>query len=94
MLRRSDTIPDRIPLPPGEYRISIGFAEVHFRKPGKRRFSVLLESETVLDHYEPKIDTEEDFVFEKTISDGHLDITFGHELDNPKIATIAIDRIR
>ena len=81
-----------IPLPRGRYRITLSFAEVWFRKAGKRQFDVLLEGEPVpgLENYEPKIDRAESFTHEVKVEDGHLDLQFIRKRDNPKISAIAI----
>jgi hypothetical protein len=84
----------RIPAPTGRYRIVLAFAEVHFREPGKRRFGVVIEGDAVLEDYEPKIDKAETFVFEdEAVDDGHVDIELIHDVGNPKIAAITIERI-
>ena len=84
----------RIPLPPGRYRVTLGFAEVSFREPEKRRFDVLLEGRTVLEDYEPQVDAAENFTYEQPVEDGYLDLELVHKVDNPKISAIAIERVR
>jgi tetratricopeptide (TPR) repeat protein len=83
----------RIPVPAGRYRLTLGFAEVTSSEAEKRRFDVLLEGRTILDDYEPKVDTAENFTFEQTVEDGHLDIEFVHKVDDPEISAIAIERL-
>jgi len=83
----------RIPLPLGRYRVTLGFAEVALRESGKRHFDAFLEGRKVLEDYEPKIDRAENFTFEQSVEDGHLDLEFVHKLGNPKISAIAIERL-
>jgi hypothetical protein len=84
----------RVPLLPGRYRVILHFAEVRFRENSKRRFHILLEGKTVRENYEPKIDEAEALLFEVRVEDGHLDIDFIHEVDNPKISAIEIVALR
>ena len=84
----------RIPLPPGSYRVALHFAETHFRETGKRSFDVILEGETFLEAYAPRIDEGETRTWEDRVEDGHLELELIHGLDdNPKISAIAIERI-
>jgi tetratricopeptide (TPR) repeat protein len=80
-----------IPIPPGRYKVTLGFAEVFFREPGRRSFDVAIEGTTVLKSYEPKVDTAETFSFEVEAADGFLDIGFVHGKDNPQVSLLVIE---
>jgi eukaryotic-like serine/threonine-protein kinase len=91
----------RIPLPPGEYRVTLHFAEIYWpardRASGFRRsFDVRIEGKTVLEDYSP---LEKGFAvadarpFTIAVSDGILDIEFVHRVENPKVSGIEIIRL-
>ncbi len=85
----------RIPLPPGKYRVALGFAEVWFREAGARVFDVLLEGKPWLVGYEPLQagfaaavkETEE-----AVVRDGFLDIEFVGVKDSPMVSAIEVER--
>jgi tetratricopeptide (TPR) repeat protein len=91
----------RIPLPPGEYRVTLHFAEIYWpardRASGFRRsFDVLIEGTRVLEEYSPM---EKGFAvadardFTVGVLDGILDIEFVHRVENPKISGIEVNRL-
>jgi hypothetical protein len=84
----------RIPVPPGRYRVTLGFAEVSFKEPGKRAFDVLLEGKVVQADYEPKILKAENLSYEVAVEDGHLDIELVTKTNNSKISAIAVEVLR
>ena len=40
-----------------------------------------------------KVDTAENFTFEQSVEDGHLDIEFVQKVGSPKVSAIAIERL-
>ena len=84
----------RIPVPPGRYRVTLGFAEVSLKEPEKRAFDVLLEGKVVQADYEPKWRKAENLTFEVIVEDGHLEIEFVTKTFNSKISAIAIEVLR
>ncbi len=83
----------RIPLPPGEYRVTLHFAEIVYREGGERRFDVLVEDEAVLENFEP---LEQGFgtVYSKNwitkVRDGFLDIELVPGNGVPKVSAIEV----
>ena len=81
-----------IPVAPGRYEVSLYFAELAFDNVGSRVFDVSIEGNKVLDGYDinadvgPKAGVVKTFV---VTTDGNLDIDFGHEVENPKVAAIS-----
>ena len=86
----------RVPLPPGRYRITLHFAEIHFKEPGKRIFDVLLEGEKVLEGYEPRkagFAVADPRTFTRSVTDGVLEVEFRHRAENPKLSALEITRV-
>jgi regulation of enolase protein 1 (concanavalin A-like superfamily) len=42
----------RLPVPAGKYKVTLRFAETYVKNPGERVFDVLLNGNTVLDHFD------------------------------------------
>ncbi len=89
----------RVPVPPGEYRVTLHFAELVFEKPNTRRFTVVVESSRVtkLVDYEPVgvgMATADARTVDVRVDDGRLDIEFVHGVNNPKISAIEIELLR
>ena len=87
----------RIPLPPGEYQVTLHFAEFTFQKAGTRSFGALLEGREVLTEYEPLgagLATAEAKSFRTRADDGLLDIGFVPAADNPMVSAIEIHRLQ
>jgi len=86
----------RVPLPPGEYQVTLHFAEFVLRRPGARSFGALLEGREVLAEYEPReagLATAEAKTFRTRADDGLLDIGFVPAADNPMVSAIEIERL-
>jgi serine/threonine protein kinase/tetratricopeptide (TPR) repeat protein len=86
-----------IPLPRGNYRVTLHFAEMYFRDAGSRRFSVALEGRRVLEAYEPG---HKGFAvadvhgpYDVEVTDGTLDLEFIPDIDNPKISAIELETV-
>ena len=86
----------RLPLPRGSYLVTLHFAELGFRAPGRRRFDVRLEGTEVLKDHDPitkggyaAADPER---FRSDVEDGMLDIEFVHRVEDPAICAIEIER--
>jgi hypothetical protein len=89
----------RIPVPQGQYRVSLHFAEIFLRERGARVrvFDVRLEGKPVLESYEPLaagFATAETKTFDVEVRDGFLDVEFKPRADSPKISAIAIEALR
>ena len=85
--------PYRIPVPPGDYRVTLHFAEIVNTQKGSRFFDVRLEDTLVLLDYDPTMAgfaTADRRSFPVEIRDGVLDLEFVHQLDYPKISAIEI----
>jgi tetratricopeptide (TPR) repeat protein len=87
----------RIPLPPGHYRIALHFAETRFLGAGRRRFTVLVEGERVLEAYDPGTRgfavPHSKVIRDTRVTDGYLDIVFVQGLANPVISALEIERV-
>ena len=85
-----------IPLPRGEYVVTLHFCEGCARAPGVRVFDVLIEGETVLPGYDGfafasagfGVATSEDF--DVTVEDGLLEIEFRVQKDRAAVAAIEV----
>ena len=83
----------RIPLPPGNYEVTLHFAECSFQEPGKRIFYVLLEGQEKLIGFEPmqagfRTATWKSVSIE--VLDGFLDIQFVSRNGKPQVAAIEV----
>jgi hypothetical protein len=85
----------RVPLPRGEYQITLLFVEGWFKVPGSRRFDVLVEGKAVLTDYEP-LEPGFGVPFRRevrtSVTDGALNIDFGKRIENPKISAFVVAR--
>ncbi|QDV25411.1 protein kinase domain-containing protein [Aureliella helgolandensis] len=85
-----------IPLPNGNYRVTLGFAEIY---DADRSFDVLVEGEPVAKGYNPATPddlwaTADEFEFQTEVLDGQLDIEFlSRNNADAKISCIAIKSI-
>ncbi len=78
-----------IPLPSGNYEVTLDFAEVFWRdkeRDPKREFDVVIEEKTARAAANHRS-------FTTTVDDGFLDIGVGRRRGDPKIAAIAIRRL-
>jgi tetratricopeptide (TPR) repeat protein len=85
----------RIPLPPGQYRVTLHSAEfVHgILIDGVRRFDVLLEGRCVREEYEPPRRTPGKLPFVIPVQDGLLDIGYAQGSSSfPMISAFEIER--
>jgi hypothetical protein len=84
-----------IPLPPGQYRIVLHFAEIYFQPPDRRVFDVLAEDRLVIDNYDTLAKgfaTADSQSFETRVDDGLLNLEFRSVIENPKVSGIEIVR--
>ena len=85
----------RVPLAPGEYRVTLHFCELTTCEPGARRFDVFIEGRRVLPGYEPLVAglwAADHRRFEGIeVSDGILDIRFAARWGDPCIAAIEVE---
>ncbi|HAK93680.1 MAG TPA: hypothetical protein DCM87_01400 [Planctomycetes bacterium] len=96
----------RIPLPPGDYRVTLHFVEIWMRFRSPWPFDVFLEDEKVLSAYQPfdaGFAAADVRVFDCRVSDGFLDICLRFTAatlpaalgcEDPKLAGIEIQRVR
>jgi glucose/arabinose dehydrogenase/PKD repeat protein len=82
------------PVTPGTYTVKLHFAEIYFTTVGARVFDVYIDGTKVLDKLDivnevgPMAPLVETFTVNETGSS--LRISFGHEIENPKISGIEI----
>jgi len=86
----------RIPLPRATYKVTLHFAEHHYRTPGSRSFGARIEGEGILKDYD-MVASRGFFMadvqrFEAEVKDGMLDIEFVHGVEDPAISAIEIER--
>jgi hypothetical protein len=84
----------RIPLPPGEYRVTLHFAEVYFQRPGARVFDVSIEGRRVLEGFEPLAAGFAAAVvksFEVEAVDGLLVVELEGRTGEPKLSALEIE---
>jgi hypothetical protein len=79
----------RIPLPCGNYRITLHSSEV-FLAPGSRRFDVRIGGKEILPDYEPPFRKADAKEFPVSVEAGILEIELLHRLENPKLSAIEI----
>jgi hypothetical protein len=87
----------RIPLPPGDYRVTLHFAEIYYRAPRRRLFEVVLEERATVE----ALDLFAAAGFARPIvrqvdvgvRDGFLDIHFVRSAGEPKISALEIQRL-
>jgi tetratricopeptide (TPR) repeat protein len=87
----------RVPLPRGDYRVTLHFAERLLVRPGKRVFGIRIEGKDVRDRYEPlaagwAVPSAESFP--ATVEDGLLDIEFPARSGTPAVCAIEIQAER
>jgi tetratricopeptide (TPR) repeat protein len=85
----------RVPLPPGEYRVILHFAETWFMARGFRSFAVLLEGEEVLSGHEPLaagFAAAHLVPLAVAVEDGILDLEFLPRTGDPQVSGIEIRR--
>ena len=85
----------RFDVPPGDYRVTLGFAEFLVHGPGLRRFDILLEGETVetdLDVFEATGDMWEvlELRYLVHVEDGTLDVEFRPVEGAPFLSAIEV----
>ena len=87
----------RIPCPRGKYRVSLGFAEVYYTRPGQRVFGVRIQGRKALDDFDPIAEAGASTalwrVFEAEVEDGFLEIQLVPEVDYPMISAIEVQRL-
>lgn len=87
----------RIPLPPGEYRLSLRFCERHFLRGGHRVFAIRLEGEEVVKAYDPSgagFATPDMKTWNVVVEDGLLDVVLVPRVGDPQISAIEVERVR
>jgi tetratricopeptide (TPR) repeat protein len=89
----------RIPLPPGEYAVTLHLGESWYLVAGMRHFDVLIEGEVELEDYHPFAEAgghaaADPRTFQKRVLDGVLDVEFRHRgHDSPVIMGIEVRRL-
>lgn len=87
-----------IPLEPGRYRVTLHFAEIYFKKPGSRVFSVLAEGTQAVPPLDLAAtagpDTAVQKSFDLEINDGALDLAFVPNTENPKLSALEVLQLR
>ena len=81
---------------PGSYRVKLHFAEIFAGSslPGQRVFDVSIEGQLVLNDYDvaAEVGAFASVIkqFDILVTDGTVDITFGHVVENPKVNAIEV----
>jgi len=86
----------QIPVPPGEYQITLHFAEIAFETPAIRQFGIQVEGKTIREKYSPGnrgFATADRVEVNTRVDDGLLEIGFDPLKENPKISGIEIRRV-
>jgi Malectin domain len=84
-----------IPVPNGDYLVTLKFAEIYWTAAGRRLFDVLIEGREVL----PDLDlvakvgpvTAYDVAMPVRVTDGVLNIQFLSNIDNAKVSAIVVE---
>ncbi len=84
-----------IPVANGKYTVNLGFAEIFYNSAGTRVFDVQVEGQTVLSNFDIYSEAGgKDKALIKTINatvtDGVLNITLIHKIENPKLSSIEV----
>ena len=91
-----------IPVPLGQYRVTLHLGEGYFDSPGKREFDVLLEDQVVESGHDPfqkgnlldslHLPGAVPYLLTKevTVEDGSLDLTFRRRIDKPNVLGIEV----
>lgn len=81
-------------LPNGRYAVILKFTEIYWPRPGQRVFTVAINGQPVLTHFDILTlvppNTALDRSFSVTVTDDVLDIAFAAVVDNAKISAIEI----
>ncbi len=89
----------RIPLPKGRYDVTLHFAELYYREPGRRVFHVLVEGARILEDLDVLVKAGFATAYKHSargieIRDGVLDIDFRGRVGDPMISGIEIQMIK
>jgi hypothetical protein len=84
-----------IPVAPGDYLVTLKFAEFYFTGPGKRVFDVSVEGALVADNLDLVAQVGPKAAYDITLqakvgADGNLDIDLNASIDNAKISAIKV----
>ena len=85
-----------VPLPNGDYDLTIKLAEIYWTEPGQRVFDILIEgSETVTDLdlvQTAGANVAHDVTTTVTVTDGVLDLEFSADINHAKLSALVIQR--
>ncbi|MEO0248629.1 MAG: malectin domain-containing carbohydrate-binding protein [candidate division WOR-3 bacterium] len=92
---RFGTFSYNIPLPNGNYTVTLKFAEIYDNGPGRRVFDVRIEGKEVLSNLDLFARTGGrykalDFTFPVSLTDGTLNIEFKPDVGNAKVSAILV----
>lgn len=83
-----------IPVPNGSYAITLAFAEIYWTAAGQRVFDVAIEGQTVRTGLDivaaAGANAALNLTYERTVSDGTLNIDFVPVIDNPKVSAVQV----
>ena len=84
-----------IPLPNGEYLVTLKFSETYFSAAGKRSFDVVVEGDEVVSNLDLFVEAGRyaayDLLVPTTVHDGILNIVFRSDVNNAKINAIVVE---
>jgi hypothetical protein len=91
---RYGTFAYALPVPGGEYLVTLKFAEVHYTQPGQRLFNVTMEGAEVLRELdlvvEAGLQTAYDVTLPVQVTDGVLDLGFHSVIGGAKVNAIVV----
>lgn len=94
LTERWGTFSYAIPLPNGNYTLSLRFAEIYWNAPGRRVFNVLVNDSTVLPQYDIFADVGKNVAVEKifpaTVTNGVLRVSLRAVVDGAKLSALVV----
>jgi len=86
-----------LPVPDGDYNVTLKFAEIYWTQPGQRVFNVDIEGRRVLDNFDILSavgpNTALDKTFQAHVADGRLNIDFTSIVNNAKLSAVEVTQV-
>jgi hypothetical protein len=84
-----------IPMPNGEYLVTLKFSETFFSAAGKRSFDIVVEGDEVISNLDLFVEsgsyTAYDLLVPTSVHDGILNIVFHSDVNNAKVSAIVVE---
>lgn len=85
----------KVPVPNGEYTVTLSFIEIYFKSPGSRVFNVVVENQSVAENLDILAFGQGVVVVtDVMVTDGFVNIALTKVKENPKISSIMISPVR